>query len=57
MAMATRRSNETAMPRLGVGLLLVVLGTGLMGGANMTPWQPRALRGGAISAAMGALIT
>jgi hypothetical protein len=47
------------MKRLGIGLLLVVLGGGVVGYANMTPRQQRALSGGAIGAAgaaTGALI-
>jgi hypothetical protein len=57
MAMAMRRiSEEMSMKRLGVGLLLVVLGSGGMGCANMTPRQQRALSGGAIGAAGGAAV-
>jgi hypothetical protein len=57
MAMAMRRiSEETSVKRLGVGLLLVVLGSGGMGCANMTPRQQRALSGGAIGAAGGAAV-
>ena len=57
MAMAIRRiSEEMSMKRLGVGLLLVVLGRGGMGCANMTPRQQRALSGGAIGAAGGAAV-
>jgi hypothetical protein len=37
------------MPRLGIGLLPVVLGSRSMGGANMTPRQPRALSGGRLT--------
>src|SRR2546430_14711492 len=55
MAMAMRRiSEEMSMRRLGVGLLLVVLGSGGIGCANLTPRQQRALSGGAIGAAGGA---
>jgi hypothetical protein len=61
MAMAIRRNkDEMAMTRLGVGLLLVVLGSGAMGCANLTPRQQRALSGGAIGpdggAAVGAVV-
>jgi osmotically inducible lipoprotein OsmB len=57
MAMAMRRiSEEMSMKRLGVGLLLVVLGSGGMGCANLTPRQQRALSGGAIGAAGGAAV-
>jgi osmotically inducible lipoprotein OsmB len=57
MVMAMRRSNEEmSMKRLGIGLLLVVLGSGGMGCANMTPRQQRALSGGAIGAAGGAAV-
>jgi osmotically inducible lipoprotein OsmB len=57
MAMAMRRSSEEmSMKRLGIGLLLVVLGGGGMGCANMTPRQQRALSGGAIGAAGGAAV-
>ena len=45
-----------AMTRLGIGLLLVVLGNGGMGCANMTPRQQRALSGGAIGASGGAAV-
>jgi len=54
-----RSSEEMSMKRLGIGLLLAVLGSGGMGCANMTPRQQRALSGGAIGAAgaaTGALI-
>jgi osmotically inducible lipoprotein OsmB len=44
------------MKRLGIGLLLVVLGGGVVGCANMTPRQQRALSGGAIGAAGGAAV-
>jgi hypothetical protein len=55
--MAMRRSSEAmAMTRLGIGLLLVVLGSRGMGCANMTPRQQRALSGGAIGAAGGAAV-
>jgi osmotically inducible lipoprotein OsmB len=57
MAMAMRRiSEEMSMKRLGIGLLLVVLGSGGMGCANLTPRQQRALSGGAIGAAGGAAV-
>jgi osmotically inducible lipoprotein OsmB len=57
MATAMRRiSEEMSMKRLGIGLLLVVLGSGGMGCANMTPRQQRALSGGAIGAAGGAAV-
>jgi hypothetical protein len=57
MAMAMQRINEeVSMKRLGIGLLLVMLGSGVMGCANMTPRQQRALSGGAAGAATGALI-
>jgi osmotically inducible lipoprotein OsmB len=57
MAMAMRRiSEEMSMRRLGVGLLLVVLGSGGIGCANLTPRQQRALSGGAIGAAGGAAV-
>jgi osmotically inducible lipoprotein OsmB len=45
-----------SMKRLGIGLLLVVLASGGMGCANMTPRQQRALSGGAIGAAGGAAV-
>ncbi len=48
--------EETVMKRLGVSLLLVVLGCGGMGCANMSPRQQRALSGGAIGAAGGAAL-
>jgi osmotically inducible lipoprotein OsmB len=55
--MATMRMNEEpSMKRLGVVLLLVVLGSGVIGCANMTPRQQRALSGGAIGAAGGAAL-
>jgi osmotically inducible lipoprotein OsmB len=55
--MAMRRSSEEmSLKRLGIGLLLVVLGSGGMGCANMTPRQQRALSGGAIGAAGGAAV-
>ena len=44
------------MKRLSMGLLLVVLGSGVMGCSNMTPRQQRALSGGAIGAAGGAAV-
>ena len=44
------------MKRFSIGLLLVVLCSGAMGCANMTPRQQRALSGGAIGAAGGAAV-
>jgi osmotically inducible lipoprotein OsmB len=53
---AEKRSKERTMKQLRIGLLLVVLGSGVMGCANMTPRQQRALSGGAIGAAGGAAV-
>jgi hypothetical protein len=43
------------MKGLGIGLLLVLLGGGVTGCANMTPRRQRALRGGSpgVGAAIG----
>jgi osmotically inducible lipoprotein OsmB len=56
--MATRMSRKEApMTRIGkILLLLVVLSGGVLGCANLTPTQQRALSGGAIGAAGGAAL-
>jgi osmotically inducible lipoprotein OsmB len=57
MGMDTMMSRQEApMKRIGMVLLLVVLGSGVIGCANLTPTQQRALSGGAIGAAGGAAL-
>ena len=50
---AEKRRKERTRKRLDVVMLLVVLSSGVMGCANMTPRQQRALSSGAIGAAGG----